>query len=211
MRDRPLRFTLVSDGSSDRALLPMIRWLLRRAGVDVEIEDEWADLGRLRNPPKTLADKIKRFLELYPCDLLFVHRDAEGEAVDKRLDEIRIGIPVGQRCVPVIPVRMLEAWLLFDEGLIRKASGNPHGKAVLALPVFDKLESLPDPKTALFSLLKTASGLSGRRLARFNVFEARSRVAVLADDFTALLRLEAFRQLADSIAAQMESANSITR
>lgn len=110
----------------------------------------------------------------------------------------------------MITVRMLEAWLLFDEELIRKASGNPHGKAVLALPVFEKLESLPDPKAALFSLLKTASGLRGRRLARFNVFEARSRVAVLADDFTPLLRLQAFQQLADSIATQMESADGTT-
>lgn len=82
MSARPLRLTLVSDGSSDRALLPMIRWLLRRAGVDVPIQDSWADLGRLRNPPKTPTDKIKRSLELYPCDLLFVHRDTEGEPVD---------------------------------------------------------------------------------------------------------------------------------
>lgn len=203
MSTRPLRVTLVSDGSSDRALLPMIRWLLRRAGVDTAIEYSWADLGRLRNPPKTLTDKIKRSIELYPCDLLFVHRDAEGDPVEKRLDEIHAGLPVGQRCISVIPVRMLEAWLLFDEGLIRMASGNPHGKTVLPLPVFDKLESLPDPKTVLISLLKTASGLKGRRLTRFNVYEARSRVAVLADDFTPLLRLNAFRLLADSITAEI--------
>ena len=203
MSTRPLRLTLVSDGSSDRALLPMIRWLLRRAGVDTPIEDSWADLGRLRNPPKSLADKITRSIELFPCDLLFVHRDAEGEPAEKRLDEIQAGLPAGQRCIPVIPVRMLEAWLLFDEGLIRMASGNPHGKAALPLPVFDKLESLPDPKTVLISLLKTASGLNGRRLARFNVYEARSRVAVLADDFTQLLRLNAFQLLADSITAEI--------
>ena len=33
----------------------------------------------------------------------------------------------------VIPVRMREAWLLFDETAIRKAAGNPSGGAAFAV------------------------------------------------------------------------------
>ena len=77
---RELRYTLVSDGSSDRALLPILSWLLIEHRVLCPIQAEWADLGRLRNPPKTLASRIEWSLDLYPCDMLFVHRDAEIRA-----------------------------------------------------------------------------------------------------------------------------------
>lgn len=72
-----LRYTLLSDGSSDKALLPILTWLLRFHHVDCAIQSEWADLRRLPNPPRNLSEEIERSLELYPCDLLFVHRDAE--------------------------------------------------------------------------------------------------------------------------------------
>src|SRR6266545_2388637 len=71
-----LRFTFVTDGASDRALLPVLTWLLRQHSQR-PFQPQWADLLYLRQPPRTLEDKIITALELYPCDLLFVHRDAE--------------------------------------------------------------------------------------------------------------------------------------
>lgn len=41
---RDLRYTLVADGSSDVALLPILTWLLRRNGVALSIQATWADL-----------------------------------------------------------------------------------------------------------------------------------------------------------------------
>ena len=69
-----LNFTLLSDGSSDRALLPILTWLLKEQRVMFGINPEWADLRRLPKPPKTLAERIVRAVDLYPCDLLFIHR-----------------------------------------------------------------------------------------------------------------------------------------
>ncbi len=57
----------------------------------------------------------------------------------------------------IVPVRMQEPWLLFDEQAIRWAAGNPGGKTALALPRLTQLESLPDPKETLYGLLVTAS------------------------------------------------------
>ncbi len=74
---RELRFTLVADGSSDRALLPIFIWLLREHFGRIPIQPEFADLRRLPNPPRELFERIAKSVELYPCDLLFVHRDAE--------------------------------------------------------------------------------------------------------------------------------------
>lgn len=80
-----LRYTLVSDGSSDAALIPILTWLLRNKGLRKAIQSEWADLRQLRWQSKpTLADKICQGVVLYPCELLFVHRDAERETREKQ-------------------------------------------------------------------------------------------------------------------------------
>ena len=87
-----LNYTLVSDGTSDRALLPILSWLLRGFCGSLPIQLALADLRRLRNPPRSLVGRIERSIELYPCDLLFVHRDAEGAAFDDRQAEIRAAL-----------------------------------------------------------------------------------------------------------------------
>lgn len=83
-----LSYTLVADGASDRALLPILTWLLQSICGSLPIQPAVADLRRLRNPPRALADRIARSLELYPCDLLFVHRDVERDTLEDRVSEI---------------------------------------------------------------------------------------------------------------------------
>ncbi|MBC6479191.1 MAG: DUF4276 family protein [Hormoscilla sp. GM7CHS1pb] len=205
-----LRYTLLSDGSSDKALQYVLTWLLREhIVVNCAIQSEWADLGRLPKPPKKLPDRIKKSLELYPCDLLFVHRDAEKEPRQKRVDEIRKAIESDEKslsvpAVCVIPVRMQEAWLLFDEKAIRRASGNPGGRQALKLPDLAKVEELSDPKNILYTVLRQASELGPKRLKKFNVNEKVHRVAELIDDFTPLLALSAFRALEVDIEQAIE-------
>ncbi len=198
---KELRYTLLSDGSSDKALLPMLIWLLREHHVDCAIQSNWADLRRLPKPPKTLSARIISSLDLYPCDLLFVHRDAEREPCGFRVAEIREAVEKALKSVPVppyvcvVPVRMQEAWLLFDSAALRKAAGNPHCRQLLPLPDLARVEQLPDPKNELYKLLRSASGLTGRRLKGFPVRERAQRVAELIDDFTPLRALSAFNEL----------------
>jgi hypothetical protein len=86
---KSLRYTLLPDGTSDRAFIPILTWLLRQNGVKIPIEHDWAKLGSLSNPPKKLAERITKSLEIAPCDLLFVHRDAEKENREVRVAEIK--------------------------------------------------------------------------------------------------------------------------
>ena len=86
---------------------------------------------------------------------------------DKRLAEIRdatgeLKCPV----VPVIPVVMLESWLLVDGAAIRGVAGNPTGRMDLDLPDPRKVERDRDPKQRLRAALEVASGKTGRRLAK---------------------------------------------
>jgi hypothetical protein len=198
---KELRYALLSDGSSDRALLPLLTWLLRGSIVRPAIQASWADLRRLRKPPIGLPERILKCMELYPCDLLFVHRAAEGETPSKRISEIERALKnasSSQRIPPavcVVPVRMQEAWLLFDEAAIRRAAGNPNGRQPLQLPDIGACEGLTNPKMALHDALRDASGLSGRRRQQFEPHQAALRLAELIDNFAPLRALSAFQHL----------------
>ncbi|MBI1882180.1 MAG: hypothetical protein HYR94_28740 [Chloroflexi bacterium] len=198
---KELRYTLICDGSSDVALLPLLTWLLREHHVECAIQPEWADLRRLPKPPRGLANKIKQGLDLFPCDLLFVHRDAEREPREVRVAEIRKAVAETVKFAPippqvcVVPVRMQEAWLLFDEAALRRAAGNPNGKQPLQFPTIAKWEQLPDPKNVLYDLLREASGLHGSRRKKFRVDVGARRVAEFISDFAPLRILPAFNAL----------------
>jgi hypothetical protein len=62
---KELCYTLLCDGSSDKALLSILTWLLRANQIECAIQSDWADLRRLPKPPKTLLPRIISSLELY--------------------------------------------------------------------------------------------------------------------------------------------------
>ena len=195
-----LRYTLVTDGSSDAALIPILTWLLRKNGVAYAIQSTWADLNRIPHQKRRrLEDKIHWGLELYPCDLLFVHRDAEREPRENRVSEITTAIQSVAISVPpricVVPVRTQEAWLLFDEPAINHAAGNSSNRQPLDLPQISRLENLNNPKTELHNRLKQASNLNGRRLRKFLAHTHAHRVTRFIQDFSPLRALSAFAAL----------------
>lgn len=164
----------------------------------------------LREVPKALSPRIIKSLELYPCHILFIHRDAEREPrknrvieIEKALEEVKKSVIVPIH-VCVIPVRMLEVWLLFDKTRLREAADNPRGRQTLRLPNIHTVEQLPDPKEVLYQILREASGLSGRRLDKFRVNERIHRLADLIDDFSPLRALSAFQELEAEIKQVVE-------
>lgn len=190
-----MRCTLVCDGSSDRALIPIIEWCLWQLGVRSDLEFFWADLRGVLPVPLGLTARIHKAIELYPCEILFVHRDAENEDAEVRRNEILAATTLLNGDPPhvcVIPVKMLEAWLLFSESAIRQAAGNPEGTVTLHLPRLQDVEALADPKSVLFNLLRTASERNGRRLRSFGVASARTLISQYSSDFGVLRQLPSF-------------------
>ena len=161
-------FTLVADGASDAVLMSVIRWCLRQQGVG-RVLAQRADFTRIPRA-RGLEQRLKAALEFYPCDVLFVHRDAEAQPAELRRTEISGALSgIAVRHVPVVPVRMTEAWLLADESAIRRAAGNPNGSQTLDLPELRRLEEVPDPKRILHEALVRACGLNARRRAQLPV------------------------------------------
>jgi hypothetical protein len=160
-----------------------------------------------------LEDKIAAAFDLYPCDLIFIHRDAEREPSTNRIVEIQRAIRLvsadlfnNRPYVCVVPVRMTEAWLLFDETKLRLAAGNPAGIIQLSMPQLQRVEGLVDPKEALHQLLKDATELPTRRLKKFSATQAFYRLAELIEDFSPLRQLPAFSNLEGDLQSVIESA-----
>ena len=133
-----------------------------------------------------------------------VHRDAEKVDPDHRIREILTAaeaVVASPEPVPVVPVRMTEAWLLYDERAIRKAAGNPHGTVPLPLPPHP--EKLPDPKHTLRELLTVASERQGRRRKEFRgtLPERIHRVADNLPGIEPLRGLAAFRRFEADLGA----------
>jgi len=188
---RVLRYTLLSDGSSDAVLMPIIEWLIREHRPDLGLQGLVAE--RLETIDRSLMQRIPAALASFPCDVLFVHRDAEGDSMAARqreIDEASAALDISY--VPVIPVRMTEAWLFSDEAAIRSAADNRNGKMPLNLPAKKRWEGLADPKEELFQLLITASGRRGRALDKFNPHRQRPLVARRTGDFSGLRGLPSF-------------------
>ena len=158
--------------------------------------------------PSTMTAKIRAALDLYHrCQILFVHRDADGPDPARRYQEIRAVIDMlpqdskSMAYVCVVPIRMTEAWLLTEETAIRRAAGNPNRTVHLPLPSLQHIEAIPDPKERLRELLRTASQLTGRRLKRFNDSLCAQRVAAYMHGFQELRALSAFKRLESDLTA----------
>ncbi|MDP2094352.1 MAG: hypothetical protein Q8K50_10760 [Hydrogenophaga sp.] len=200
--------TLITDGSSDKLLVPLIE-LIFSAHTEIPYQVNCAE----GLPPfsKGLRARIDSALELFPCDFLFVHRDAEGIDATLRQQEIETNWPDPQQTtvlICVVPVRMTEAWLIANQEPIRSAVGNPNGTESLGLPAIKDIESSPDPKEILFVALKAASGLSASRKRRFNPHQYRHRVSELTDDLEPLRKLSSFRHLETQVQKHLKNFNS---
>jgi len=205
-----IQYTFCSEGPSDRVLQHHINWALERLTA-LPYSGEWADPAIFHSRERDVASRAAQAVSYYPCNLLFVHRDADNEGFDRRREEIRgalrvAGIAVAS--VSVVPVRMTESWLLCSEQAIRYAAGRPAGDADIDLPAARALEGLADPKTRFEQLLCLASEHRGRKLEQFRreLPSLKYRVAELVDDFSPLLEVAAFRQFYDELEVALDVA-----
>ena len=176
-----LRATLVTDGTSDVVLLPVLQWLMRQLTPE-DFEIRWADPRAFPERPRSLAERLNVAIQEYPCQLLFVHRDAERQDPGVRYREIEAANRTGRSHVCVVPVRMQEAWLLHDEAALREAAGRPTGTEELGLPPAHRWDRLADPKKVLYEALRFANGAKGRRAKSFRPGRAAHRLADIITD-----------------------------
>ncbi|WP_426234968.1 hypothetical protein [Pseudomonas sp. TWP3-2] len=180
-----IRFVLTGEGSSDLRLVEHIQTILIGEGFS-EVSGEVPDLG-LFSPPvgRSVREKLQALVRYYPhADVIFVHRDSDNVGAVVREQEMVAashGIVDFSRIVPVIPVSMLETWLLADVDAIKLVAGNSGYRGALnCIPPIRRLEAARDTKQVLMTALCEASETQGARLAKFRkrFSEMRARLTI---------------------------------
>lgn len=195
---KELKYTLIADGSSDMSLLKIIKWSLDDLYPKLPNDGSFADFRNVKEPPKRLKDKVSKAKLYYPFDILFVHRDAESTSVRmiaQRSQEILDELLEQDfdKTICIVPIKMMETWLLIDKEAIKKAAGNRNYSGSINLPQLRILEKENQPKDLLHSLLREASGKRGRNLKKFNIDKSVHLVAENIEDFSPLRNLDAFK------------------
>jgi hypothetical protein len=169
-----IRFALIAEGSTEKALLGHLKALCLREGV-VEVEEIWAKdlLEALDEVGSDIASKVRMLLEIDPSiDLVFIHRDSDARTDEHRRKEIFDGVTDSGHSpphVPIVPIQETEAWLLLDPAEIRRVVANSRGISALELPKPSQIEQRANPKEILREALHRASK-PGRR----NVIDKRT-------------------------------------
>jgi hypothetical protein len=199
---KSLAYVLAAEGPSDDMLLPIIDWVLGRALGSAAVFN-----GRMW-PCSSMRQRIEQAVtEFADTELLLVHADADSRTgYAERVAEINSAVhdlrEAGLALPPhvcIVPVRESEAWLLFDERAIRYAARKVNGKERWKFPSH-KYDEIADPKRELNTALDIASELTGRRLAKFRQNRQPLDVAKGIEDFSPLLKLDAFRAFHEDIA-----------
>ncbi len=180
-----IRGLYLCEGSSDTGLRFHIEAIAAEAGREVKVDTP--DLARLpQRPGNSVKDKLRAVQWLsdgkQTYDLVIVHRDADREPPENRRREIAEAVAEvspGLAHVPMIPVRMLEAWLLLDHLAIREVAGNPRGRVQLDLPNVGGAESVANPKAQLKQAIATASEERGQRLHKLQTRFPANRARLL--------------------------------
>lgn len=175
MSGRTVRFILICEGSSDKALVEHLQDLLIHCGA-IEAIGAAVDRPSIKSSRNrsisAIGEKVRALLSIdSEYDLLFVHRDSDGADYNTRHAEVEKAMVEAEAApswVPAIPVRETEAWLLLDETAIRRVAGNPNGRVPLNLPTPARVENVLHPKEVLREALSAASGRQGNRLRKFN-------------------------------------------
>ncbi|HEY5835170.1 hypothetical protein [Streptomyces sp.] len=184
-----VRALYLCEGSSDMGLRLHIEEIAADEGKEILVTSP--DFDRLRYPVgHSVADKLRAARKLNDkgsdYDLVVIHRDSDDGPPERRRREIAAAVSAawpGLTHVPVIPVRMLEAWLLLDTAAIREVAGNPNGRVALGLPKPARAEAVADPKHLLKEAIAKASEEKGRDLRKLqNRFsENRRRLLQMLD------------------------------
>lgn len=203
------KFVLLGDGTSDEALVPIVDMILRERFPAMPFFIDFT--AAFDQGERDVLNKAKKALREFPCDLLIVHRDAERVAHQDRVNEIKAALTGLHVFVPLVPVRMLESWLLVDRGAIRKAAGNPNGMAAFDLPRIERIEGLADPKSTLHDALRNASGLSGRRLRGFDCGRAKAFISRSLGSLAPLRRLPSFVAFEQALLASVGALHTTAR
>jgi hypothetical protein len=170
-----LRLLLYAEGKTDyRLLLPLLRRLVEQMCLDsargiVDVEDvQGIDTAKKGDRQTRIVEAASGFWG--GACILFIHADGAGDPERARAEQIAPGMRLieqtfkGGACVPVVPVREIEAWALTDGDALRDAFETTLRDDHLGIVKRPRdVEKVPDPKKELRAAFSAVAGPPRRR------------------------------------------------
>ena len=176
------------------------------------------------NPEDSRAERILSVArKVSGYHILFVHADADHPTAEKAYREriepgieriqkaAKAGEDVCQTLTPVIPIQMLEAWMLTDPDALRSVIGTNIEPGKLNIPLTPSaIEGLADPKQQLTEIIRTAYAKRPRRRRKFNLSEFYQPLASQIN-LKKLAQLPAYQQFVKDITQVLTDLNFISK
>lgn len=171
-----LVLALLAEGPTDELFLPGIiqrtvqNLVLRRGRTVIDVLEPM--LVTIRPDIQGQAERIlEAAYQTEGYHALIIHADADHHSADRALNErFQPGVllvqdsGINHHLVPLIPIRMTEAWLLADPESLLNIIGTWMNTNALGLPSHPhQIESDPDPKATLKEVVRRATAQRGRR------------------------------------------------
>jgi hypothetical protein len=225
MSVRQLRVALFVEGATDERFLPRIVQrtiediLLARQQVEVRLLEPEI-IKPLRGSHETHAQAILQAAELAAGhDLLILHSDVDKRTWQETYDQlIASGLELVeqaraengsakycQQIIAVLPIRMIEAWLLADAEKLRETIGTDKTSKELGLPKLSEVERRADPKSILNNAVRIAEeNRPRRRRGQSSVAGVYAQMADVAE-LAKLRKLEAFQKFEEALTQALEA------
>jgi hypothetical protein len=153
------------------------------------------------------------------CHVLLVHNDADRLEYDEaRRQRFEPGLHLVQQSgdevchhlVPVIPVRMIEAWMLADGNALRNVLGTNLDHQMLDLPRRAALvETIADPKYRLNDIIRKINAVAGSRRRQPINLNAKLEPLARQIDLNKLFEVPSYRTFVNDLAQTLEHLHFI--
>lgn len=217
-----LLLALYAEGSVDRRFLPSI--IQRTSEVILAMFGE-----TIIDIPDTIIIP-KRYDNLDECILyaareakdhhiLFIHNDSDNLTYDgalqqrfipgfKRVQQERE--EVCRQLVPIIPIRMVEAWMLADYHALCQVLGTNLDSQALGLPSkVSQVENIAKPKETISGMIRKINAGSSRRRRTVNL-DTRYELLARQINLNMLLELSSYKQFVKALMEILEELHLIS-
>lgn len=192
-----------AEGPTDiRFMKSIIKRTFDEIAFECDKDIEILDIHEIRVPKgkfvETMLSASKKGIEKYSISVLCIHADADGKDIGQVME---YSFTPFLKClsqqndseyckviIPIIPIRMMEAWMLADKELLKKKI-NALNLPDSTLGIEKKPETYSNPKALIEEAIRIANaGKTKRRRYAIGIAE-------LYEDIGLSIELEALRQL----------------
>lgn len=165
--------------------------------------------------PDYVVKASKEGLMTWGIMTLAIHTDADRDTFQERMENkikpaLKLLEKQGEECckllTPIIPVRMIEAWMLADKELFKEEIGTSKSDAELGIN--RDPESMADPKQTIENAIRIATEHLPKRRRRLSIAELYEIIGDIID-LNALSTLDSYRHFKEAVRTTYQALNYI--